>query len=86
MLTLVTARVDGIAGVARTMELGVSKELYKVMDALAALKIDLECEPHIPGDALVLSATTSRDACAALVSAMTAIKKLVAMLDGEPRH
>ena len=63
------------------MELGVSKELYKVMDALAALKIDLECEPHIPGDALALSATRSRDACAALVSAMTAMKKLVAMLD-----
>ena len=68
------------------MELGVSKELYKVMDALAALKIDLECEPHIPGDALVPSATRSRDACAALVTAMTAIKKLAAMLDGEPRH
>jgi hypothetical protein len=68
------------------MELGVSKELYKVMDALAVLKIDLECEPHLPGDAMVLSATRSRDACAALVSAMTAIKKLAAMLDGEPRQ
>jgi len=64
----------------------VSKELYKVMDALAALKIDLECESHLPGDAMVLSATRSRDACAALVSAMTAIKKLAAMLDGEPRQ
>ena len=68
------------------MDLEVSKELYKVMDALAALKIDLECEPHLPGDAMVLSATRSRDACAALVSAMTAIKKLAAMLDGERRH
>ena len=66
------------------MELGVSRELYKVMNALAALKIDLECEPHIPGDALVLSATKSRDACAALASAMTAMKKLVPMLDGKP--
>jgi hypothetical protein len=68
------------------MELGVSKELYKVMDALAALKIDLECEPHIPGEALVLSATRSRDACAALVSAVTAMKKLAAMLNEEPRR
>jgi len=68
------------------MELGVSRELYKVMDALAALKIDLECESNLPGDAMVLSATRSRDACAALVSAMTAIKKLAAMLDGEPRQ
>jgi hypothetical protein len=56
------------------------------MDALAALKIDLECESNVPGDAMVLSATRSRDACAALVSAMTAIKKLAAMLDGEPRQ
>jgi hypothetical protein len=30
------------------MDLGVSKELYRVMDALAALKIDLECEPTSP--------------------------------------
>ena len=28
------------------MELGVSKELYNIMDALAALKLDLECEPR----------------------------------------
>jgi hypothetical protein len=68
------------------MELGVSKELYNVMDTLAALKIDLECEPQIPGEALVLSATRSRDACGGLVSAMTSIKKLAAMLDGERRH
>ncbi len=68
------------------MELGVSKELYNVMDALAALKLDLECEPHIPGDVLVLSATRSRDACAALGSAMTSIKKLAVMLEGEGRH
>lgn len=68
------------------MELGVSKELYNVMDALAALKLDLECEPHIPGDVLVLSASRSRDACAALASAMSSIKKLAAMLGGEPRH
>lgn len=68
------------------MKLGASKELYNVMDALAALKLDLECEPHIPGDVLVLSATRSRDACAALASAMVSIKKLAVMLDGEPRH
>ena len=68
------------------MDLGVSKELYKVMDALAALKLDLECEPHIPGEVLVLSATRSRDACVALGAAMTSIKKLASMLDEESRH
>ena len=56
------------------------------MDALAALKVDLECEPHIAGEVLVLSATKSRDACAALASAMASIKKLVVMLDGKSRH
>jgi len=35
-------------------------------------------------DAMVLSGTRSRDACAALASAMTAMKKLVPMLDGKP--
>lgn len=64
------------------MEQALSRELYNVMDALAALKIDLECEPHIPGDTLVLSASKSRDACAALVSATASIRKLADMLDG----
>jgi hypothetical protein len=68
------------------MELGVSKELYNVMDALAVLKLDLECEPHVPGDVLVLSATRSRDACVALVSAMASIKKLAVMLDRKAQH
>lgn len=65
------------------MEQEVGKELYNVMDALVALKIDLECEPHIPGDTLVLSASKSRNACAALVSATASIKKLADMLDGK---
>jgi hypothetical protein len=65
------------------MEHKVGKELYNVMDALAALKIDLECEPHVAADTLVLSATKSRDACAALVSATTSIKKLADMLNGK---
>lgn len=64
------------------MEQQLSRELYNVMDALAALKIDLECEPHLPGDALVLSASKSREACAALVSATASIRKLADMLDG----
>jgi hypothetical protein len=73
------------------METNMARELYNVMDALAALTIDLECEPHIPGETLVLSANKSRDACAALVSARTSIKKLADMLNGKgsdekPRH
>jgi hypothetical protein len=73
------------------MEPSINKELYNVMDALVALKIDLSCEPHIPGETLVLSAEKSRSACNALDSAFGSIKKLVAVLDGneaggEPRH
>ena len=47
------------------MEPDVKEELYKVMDALAALKIDLSCDPHLPGESLVLSASKARDACEA---------------------
>jgi hypothetical protein len=53
------------------------------MDALVALKIDLSCDPHIPGESLVLSATKARDACEALHSATASIKQLAAALNGE---
>ena len=73
------------------MEPNIGEELYKVMDALVALKIDLSCDPQIPGEALVLSAAKARDACEALQSATTSIKKLAAALNGgtpggEPVH
>ena len=71
------------------MEPDISRELYKVMDALVALKIDLSCDPHIPGEALVLSAEKARDACEALEIASTSIKHLAAALNGggdESKH
>ena len=73
------------------MEPDIRRELYKVMDALVALKIDLSCDPHIPGESLVLSASKARDACEALHSATASIKHLAAELNGEvpgdePRH
>ena len=69
----------------------VSKQLYKVMDALAALTIDLHCEPHIPDETLVISAAKSRDACEALDSASDTIKELMAKFGakatgGRPEH
>jgi hypothetical protein len=64
------------------MEPDIGKELYKVMDALAALKCDLSCDPHIPGETLWLSAEKSRDACDALETASIAIKHLAAVLNG----
>jgi hypothetical protein len=60
------------------MDQDIGKELYKIMDALVALKIDLECDPQIAGDKLVLSAEKARSACEALDSASVSIKHLVA--------
>jgi len=73
------------------MEPDIERELYKVMDALVALKVDLSCDPHIPGEALVLSAEKARDACEALESASASIKHVAAALNGggvsdESRH
>ena len=64
------------------MEPDIGRELYKVMDALVALKVELSCDPHIPGEALVLSAEKARDACEALDIASTSIRHLAAALNG----
>jgi hypothetical protein len=64
------------------MDPDIGRELYKVMDALVALKVDLSCDPHIPGETLVLSAEKSRDACDALETASESIKRLAAVLNG----
>jgi hypothetical protein len=68
------------------MELGLSKEIYKVMDAWRRSSSILNARHTYPGDALVLSAAQSRDACAALASAMTSVKKLAGMLGEEPQR
>jgi hypothetical protein len=73
------------------MDPNIGKELYKIMDALVALKIDLKCDPHIRGEILVLSAEKARDACEALEIASASIKHLAAALNGRsggnaPQH
>ena len=64
------------------MEPNIGRELYKVMDALVALKCDLSCDPDMPGETLVLSADKARDACEALETASASIKQLAAVLNG----
>ena len=64
------------------MDPDIGRELYKVMDALVALKCDLSCDPYIPGETLVLSAEKSRDACDALETASASIKHLAVVLNG----
>jgi hypothetical protein len=73
------------------MERKIDRDLYKVMDALVALKVDLSCDPHVPGEMLVLSADKARDACEALETASASIKDLVSELSGgaaggKPHH
>ena len=75
------------------MDPDIGKELYNVMDALVALRLDLECDPDIAGESLVLSAAKARNACEALDSATMSIKHLAAALGNgngplgkEPRH
>jgi hypothetical protein len=64
------------------MDPTIGRELYRVMDALVALKVQLSCDPHIPGETLVLSAEKSRDACDALETASASIRHLAAVLKG----
>lgn len=45
--------------------------------------MELSCDPHIPAESLVLSASRARDACEALHSATTSIKHVAAALNGE---
>ena len=72
------------------MDTDIGRELNNIMDALVALKIDLDCDPHVSGETLVLSANKARDACEALESASASIRLLVAALDegetGRPGH
>ena len=72
------------------METNIGRELYNIMDALIALKIDLDCDPYVSGETLVLTADKARDACHALETASASLKQLVAALGDEggllPKH
>jgi hypothetical protein len=69
------------------MDPNIRRDLYQVMDALVALKVDLKCDPCIPGETLVLSADKARDACDALETAASSIKDLAVALEREaPKH
>ncbi|MEP7207349.1 MAG: hypothetical protein ABI920_10455 [Casimicrobiaceae bacterium] len=55
----------------------ISVEVCKVLDALAALSVDIACEDAVPGDQLVLPASRVRETCAAIHSAIAALKKIL---------
>jgi hypothetical protein len=65
------------------MNTDIGKELYSIMDALVALRINLKCDPCVPGEVLVLSAQTARDACEAIDAASASIRQLAAVLGSD---
>jgi len=52
-------------------------EVSTILDSLAALSQDLSCHKGAPRDALVLSAGKTQDACAALDSAISALRSIL---------
>ena len=52
-------------------------EVGKILDALTVLSADLKCNDEIPPDTLVLPASKSRSACAALNQAVAALKQIL---------
>ena len=65
------------------MNTNIGRELFNVMDALVALRIDLKCDPCVAGEVLVLSADKARAACEALDAASASIREIVSNLDGD---
>jgi hypothetical protein len=52
-------------------------EVVNVLDCLSALSADLNCKCTVPPDALVLSASQVREACAAIDEAVDSLKRLL---------
>lgn len=52
-------------------------EVCKVLDALSALSVDLSCHNEVLPDKLVLSVQRTRDTCAAIDEAVSALKKIL---------
>ena len=52
-------------------------EVCKVLDALAALAVDLSCDCEVAPDTLILSAQKTRDACAAIEESVTALRNIL---------
>ena len=61
-----------------------SKEAGKVLDALAAISVQLSCHANAPPHTLVLSASKVRETCDAIDEAVTSLKKIL-MLTATPQ-
>ena len=54
-----------------------SLEIGRILDALAAVSVDLSCHCDAPPDRLVLSAAKVREACNAIDQAVGGLKRLL---------
>jgi hypothetical protein len=52
-------------------------EVCKILDALAALAVDLSCDCDVPPDTLILSAQKTRDACIAIEESVAALRTIL---------
>ena len=52
-------------------------EVVNVLDCLSALSADLNCKCIVPPEALVLSASQVKEACAAIDEAVASLKRLL---------
>ena len=54
-----------------------SIEVCRILDSLAVLGADLKCSDDVSNDTLVLTAQKTRNACAALAEAVSALKQIL---------
>jgi len=59
------------------------KEAGKVLDALAAISVQLSCHANAPPHTLVLSASKVRETCDAIDQAVTSLKKILTIAADE---
>jgi hypothetical protein len=56
-------------------------EACKVLDALAALSLDLACHCDVPPHTMILPASKVREACDAIDEAVAALRRILAIAD-----
>ena len=56
-------------------------EAGKVLDALAALSLDLACHCDVPPHTMILPASKVREACDAIDEAVAALRRILAIAD-----
>lgn len=56
-------------------------EVGKILDALAALSLDLSCHCNVPPHTLVLPASKVQEACSAIDTAVDSLKRILVLTE-----